>query len=403
MSNLEFLLREESLLNTFPEEELRQKGIDDETLEELRDDPHQSHPNKKDGYLGSLVANFLTRKGAISLNGDRESHVSAFMFTDYLKMDIGTVMEITHEESPIVVERNFDGDSDLFISIKDLHLVNIQFDDSSLTSLASHYLATGNMEVRERLAEEAQFLVASIAKNMYYKISGKVILDELVSDGNFGLFEAIENYDSSRNVKFEAYAAHRIRGSILDALRDRDRSKITRLNRERGKKITEFEKRFIEENESAPSVDDYLGEWNKLGYPSESFGNFYYNVYLRGLGKMVSLNENITMRGERGKVAELWQSVPSKDSPDPLEQTQSKEFMEIFERDLLVIPDENHRKALKRYLVDRATLAEAAEEVGLSESRLSQLKTLYVESGAFFRRTFEYIGGKSTIKLRLKK
>ena len=49
-----------------------------------------------------------------------------------------------------------------------------------------------------------------------------VEIDDLVSAGIFGLLDAVRKFDSSKHVKLEIYARHRIRGAILDGLRSED-------------------------------------------------------------------------------------------------------------------------------------------------------------------------------------
>ena len=64
-------------------------------------------------------------------------------------------------------------------------------------------------------------LVHSIAS----MVSGKglppnIEYDDLVSDGTIGLMKAWDNFDPKRGVKFETYASYRVRGEILDGLKN---------------------------------------------------------------------------------------------------------------------------------------------------------------------------------------
>lgn len=65
-------------------------------------------------------------------------------------------------------------------------------------------------------------LVGAIAKVMGRRLPSTVELDELINDGVVGLFDAARRFDPGRGVAFSAYAGHRIRGAILDGLRERD-------------------------------------------------------------------------------------------------------------------------------------------------------------------------------------
>jgi RNA polymerase sigma factor for flagellar operon FliA len=65
-------------------------------------------------------------------------------------------------------------------------------------------------------------LVGAIARALRRGLPPTVELDELINDGVLGLFTALERYDPSRGVGFSTYAGHRIRGAMLDGLRQRD-------------------------------------------------------------------------------------------------------------------------------------------------------------------------------------
>lgn len=65
-------------------------------------------------------------------------------------------------------------------------------------------------------------LVAAIARTMGRRLPPTVEVDDLINDGVLGLIEAMRRYDPQRRVGFSTYAGHRIRGAILDGLRQRD-------------------------------------------------------------------------------------------------------------------------------------------------------------------------------------
>lgn len=71
---------------------------------------------------------------------------------------------------------------------------------------------------RARLIESSQGLVRSIAWKIHLKVGKRVPLDDLINEGQVGLLEAVNAYDSSRSNQFTTYAYYRIRGSILDSL-----------------------------------------------------------------------------------------------------------------------------------------------------------------------------------------
>ena len=71
---------------------------------------------------------------------------------------------------------------------------------------------------RDRLVLEHLWLVEKIARGF----QGPVEMDDLVHEGIMGLMDAVTKFDPSRGVHFSSYASYRIRGSIIDALRELD-------------------------------------------------------------------------------------------------------------------------------------------------------------------------------------
>ncbi len=99
------------------------------------------------------------------------------------------------------------------------------------------YRNTTTQENRNLLALNYLSLVKRIAAKIYTNIQGKVEFEELLNYGIFGLLTSIERFEESRGLKFETFATHRIRGAILDGLRELDplkrgtRSKVKKLDR----------------------------------------------------------------------------------------------------------------------------------------------------------------------------
>jgi RNA polymerase sigma factor for flagellar operon FliA len=75
---------------------------------------------------------------------------------------------------------------------------------------------------RNEMVLEYMHLVRTIARHVCSGTSSNVEYDDLVSAGTFGLISAINNYDIERNVSFSTYSKMRIRGAMLDELRQLD-------------------------------------------------------------------------------------------------------------------------------------------------------------------------------------
>src|SRR5438270_4522565 len=77
-------------------------------------------------------------------------------------------------------------------------------------------------EIRDRIVLDHLPLVKAIAIRVHESLPVHVDLDDLIHAGVMGLFDAVTKYDGAKNVAFQSYAKHRIKGAILDSLRQLD-------------------------------------------------------------------------------------------------------------------------------------------------------------------------------------
>src|SRR6201981_457863 len=77
-------------------------------------------------------------------------------------------------------------------------------------------------QVRDQIVLDHLPLVKAIAIRVHENLPVHVDLDDLIHAGVLGLFDAVTKYDAEKNVAFHAYAKHRIKGAILDSLRQLD-------------------------------------------------------------------------------------------------------------------------------------------------------------------------------------
>jgi RNA polymerase sigma factor for flagellar operon FliA len=79
-----------------------------------------------------------------------------------------------------------------------------------------------NQSERDDLVLKHLPLVRAIAVRVYENLPVHVDVDDLIHAGIMGLIDAAVKYDCEKQVSFRAYAKHRIKGAILDSLRDMD-------------------------------------------------------------------------------------------------------------------------------------------------------------------------------------
>ncbi len=83
------------------------------------------------------------------------------------------------------------------------------------------YTAKGQLD-RNALIKQYQPLVRRLAHHMMAKLPASVEVDDLIQVGLIGLSDALSRYEASQGVQFETFATQRIRGAMLDELREND-------------------------------------------------------------------------------------------------------------------------------------------------------------------------------------
>src|SRR6266699_1373777 len=111
-----------------------------------------------------------------------------------------------------------------------------------------------SQDVRDRIVLDHLPLVKAIAIRVHESLPVHVDLDDLIHAGVMGLFDAVTKYDDTKNVLFHAYAKHRIKGAILDSLRQLDWA--SRDLRRRQKQVDSTTRELSVTLGRAPSEDE---------------------------------------------------------------------------------------------------------------------------------------------------
>ena len=128
----------------------------------------------------------------------------------------------------------------------------------SKEKLWDEYKKNRSQELREQIIIEYAPLVKLVAGRLNMYLGYNVEYEDLVSYGIFGLIDAIDKFDMTKDVKFETYASLRIRGSILDQIRKMDW--IPRTVRQKQRKIDEAIKAVEQRTGKTASDEEIAGE-----------------------------------------------------------------------------------------------------------------------------------------------
>jgi len=130
------------------------------------------------------------------------------------------------------------------------------------------YNAAGQIN-KDQLVQRFAPLVKRIAYHLMARLPSSVQVDDLVQNGMMGLLDAINRFESGMGAQFETYAAQRVRGAMLDGLRENDwlpRS-LRRDFRRIEVAISQLEQQFgraPSEQELANSLDMTLADYQKM-------------------------------------------------------------------------------------------------------------------------------------------
>ncbi len=234
-------------------------------------------------------------------------------------------------------------------------------DEAYKNKLWNEYAETKSSEVREQLILEYAPLVKLVAGRLSMYLGYNVEYDDLVSYGIFGLIDAIDKFDSMKEVKFETYASLRIRGSILDQIRKMDW--IPRTIRQKQKKIDTAMKE-IETATGRAATDEEIAQ--KLEISTDDFADWQSQMKITGV---VSLNEFMESGSE----------IPAEQHnqhrfEEPEEVIEKEELKEVLGQALELLT-EKEKKVILLYYYEDLTLKEISNVLEVSESRVSQLHT----------------------------
>ena len=223
-----------------------------------------------------------------------------------------------------------------------------------------------NQKLRNALIERYMHLVRQHGERLGSRLPDEVELDDLVSAGVFGLMDAIDAFEPSRGYKFETYCAQRVRGAMLDELRNMDW--VPRLVRSRHRKLMEASKELSNNLGRQPTHDE-LAE--HLHLTTNELDKMMCDANAVNL---VSLNKKWFETDGNKDIAEI-DLVEDKKGEDPTTRIQKTDIMRLVTKGL----NRNERLIIILYYYEEMTMKEVGMTLDLSESRVSQMHSSILE------------------------
>jgi RNA polymerase sigma factor for flagellar operon FliA len=188
-----------------------------------------------------------------------------------------------------------------------------------------------DIALRNQLVEHYYPIVKHIAWKMKKKFPKSIQYDEFVSAGAVGLIQSVEHFDLQKGIKFEAYALHRIKGAMLDYVRDISESPRDYYKKKKNNQLEYKDIVTIFHYEDRKYCRKHENNYNKE--PCYEIKDFRFN-------------NNIKNYDDQDEMDNIIQKLK------PIKQ-----------------------KVLTYYYIDNLTMKQIGKKLNLSESRISQMMT----------------------------
>ena len=220
------------------------------------------------------------------------------------------------------------------------------------------YNAAGQID-KDQLVQRFAPLVKRIAYHLMVKLPSSVQIDDLVQNGMLGLLDALGKFEAGMGAQFETYAAQRIRGAMLDGLRENDW--LPRSLRRDFRRIEEAIAQLEQAHGRAPAEKELA---NALGM---SLGDYQKMLQDARGHQLISFEDMI----EEGDEDYLERHLVD-DAGDPARIFEDASLRQLLVQAIEALP-EREKMMMALYYEQDLNLREIGEVMGVTESRVCQL------------------------------
>lgn len=229
--------------------------------------------------------------------------------------------------------------------------------DTDVQTMWKEYALNPGPETKNKLVMHYLYLVKSIVYRLMPTYRGYSDYNDLISCGVVGLMDAIGKFDLERKVKFESYAALRIRGEIIDYIRKQDWAPYSM--RKKVKAVTGAYGELEMKLGRAPSDTEVANHLKMNEKDVQDVVSIAYTFNLVYFEEMINQNQTL------GDVV--------LDGDQPLEEKYEDREMERLLGEYIESLPEKERLVITLYYYEELKLKDIAQLLGMSESRISQI------------------------------
>ena len=217
---------------------------------------------------------------------------------------------------------------------------------------------------RDRIAAGLPF-VESLARRVAASMPHSIELGDLVQDGMLGLIDAACRFDEGRGIKFETFAERRVRGAMIDALR---RDAWPRGVRRQRRQLEAAREELRRELGAEPSLADLAA---RVGSDETRLGRTIVRINTIESTSPLSAGENVDG-------ATLPAALVPSEPQAPDKAFEEKEVRDRIRAAIASLPP-RERRVVALYYYAEATMKQIGAEIGVNESRVSQLHARAVQ------------------------
>jgi RNA polymerase sigma factor for flagellar operon FliA len=214
------------------------------------------------------------------------------------------------------------------------------------------------------LIEEHLPLVNHVVFQVAVHFPRHVDRDELARAGALGLVEAAKRYDEARGVPFNRFAAQRIRGAIIDGVRAADWA--PRSVRALARRLDQVEQGLANQLGRLPSLGETAAALVMSREELDRLRDRLFRSVVLAFDALVSSADDEELT--------LVDVLTDTEHREPSEELEHRE-LHAYLRDAVALLPERHRLVVVGYFLEERTSAELARFLGVTESRVSQMRT----------------------------
>lgn len=205
-------------------------------------------------------------------------------------------------------------------------------------------------------------LSRAIARKLKASLPASVDYDDLVSAGVIGLIAAVDRFDPDKGYNFKRYAAIRIRGAMLDELRQMDWAPRS-VRRDEGQ-LSQTRKQLEHELGRRVSHEELA---DRLGMDSDKFARLVHRLKPQRVIRFDDMGSGGDSESQSGL-----NFIADAASPDPLQENELKEAHRVLGETVEGLRN-RLRQVITFYYFDDLNLKEIAAIFSVTESRISQI------------------------------